>query len=431
MRDELVFPDGFLWGCAVSAHQVEGENKNNQWWQWENQGKILDGSISGKACDHYNRYEEDFDIVSSLGLKVFRTSIEWSRIEPRQGKVNMDEIKHYRRVLSALIRRKITPMVTLHHFTNPTWFEEQGGWLNPKSPELFESFVRTAVENLGDLITFYNTINEPMIFSTMGYLFGVFPPGERDLEKCFKVAKNLLLAHGRAYVAIHEVCKDLGYPKPQVAPVNHIILFSPRDPSSKDDLEEAKKRDWFFNKCILEAIDTGCIQRPLGNDEEIDYLESSWDFIGVNYYTRTLCTPQDEYFPYPLTAPEGVEISDYGWEVYPEGLKEILISLKEYGKPIIVTENGIATRNDEQRCRYIVRHLKALHEAISKGADVRGYIHWSLMDNFEWSVGYSMKFGLVEVDFKTFERRLRPSAYLYREIAEKNALLRNHLERYG
>ncbi|MBS7288469.1 MAG: glycoside hydrolase family 1 protein [Candidatus Freyarchaeota archaeon] len=432
MRSSLVFPDGFLWGCAVSAHQVEGENMNNQWWQWEHQGKILDGSVSGRACDHYNRYEEDFDIAASLKLNVFRTSIEWSRIEPKPGKVDMKEVEHYRDVIFALRRRGIKPMITLHHFTNPVWFEEQGGWLNPKSPEVFESFVRKVVEHLGDIIPFYNTINEPMIVATMGYLFGVFPPGERSLEKCLSAARSLALAHGRAYVVIHEVCKELGYPRPQVALVKQVPFFEPRDPSSKEDVEEARRCDWFFNGCFLEAINTGMFQPPLGDGEEIDYLKSSWDFIGVNYYSRTLCTPQGEVFPLPFTgAPEGAELSDYGWEVYPSGLREVLLSLRKYGKPLVVTENGIATRNDEQRCRYIVRHLKAVHEAISGGADVKGYIYWSLIDNFEWTLGYLMKFGLVEVDFETMERKPRPSASLYREIVEANALLPSHLERYG
>ncbi|MBS7247063.1 MAG: glycoside hydrolase family 1 protein [Candidatus Jordarchaeales archaeon] len=432
MKGGLVFPDGFLWGCAVSAHQVEGNNTGNQWWQWEQQGKIFDGSVSGRACDHYNRYEEDFDIAASLKLNVFRTSIEWSRIEPKQGTINIREVEHYRNVILALKRRGIKPMITLHHFTNPVWFEEQGGWLNPESPEIFESFVRKIVEHLGDLIPFYNTINEPMIVATMSYLFGIFPPGERSLEKCLTAARNLALAHGRAYVAIHETCKELGYPKPQVALVKQVPRFEPRDPSSKDDVEEAQRRDWFFNGCFLDAVSTGEFQPPLGNGEKFDYLESSWEFIGINYYSRTLCTPQGEIFPLPFTSfPEGAELSDYGWEVYPDGLREVLLSLRKYGKPMVVTENGIATRNDEQRCRYIVRHLKAVHEAISKGADVRGYIYWSLIDNFEWVLGYQMKFGLVEVDFETMERKPRPSASLYREIIEANALLPNHLERYS
>ncbi|MHA1606165.1 MAG: glycoside hydrolase family 1 protein [Candidatus Freyarchaeota archaeon] len=428
----LAFPEGFLWGCAVSAHQVEGENTGNQWWRWEEQGRILDGSTSGRACDHYNRYEEDFDIASFLGLKVFRTSVEWSRIEPKEGVINNVEVEHYRKVLSALRDRGIEPMVTLHHFTNPLWFEDQGGWLNPRSPEIFESFARIVVENLGDLFSIYNTINEPMIAATMGYLFGIFPPGERSLDKCLTAARNMLLAHGRAYQAIHETCKSLGYPKPMVAPVKQMIPFEPLNPLSKEDVEEARRRNHFFNECMLESINTGAIQPPLGTGEEQDYLKDSWDFIGVNYYSRTLCTPQNEEFPLPFAnVPEGAERSDQGLEVYPDGLRKVLLSLKQYGKPLIVTENGIATRDDEQRRRYLVRHLKAVHDAISQGADVKGYIYWSLIDNFEWVLGYQMKFGLVEVNFESMERRLRESAYLYKEIIEKNMLLPEHLEKYA
>jgi len=183
---------------------------------------------------------------------------------------------------------------------------------------------------------------------------------------------------------------------------------------------------------MLESINTGAIQPPLGTGEEQDYLKDSWDFIGVNYYSRTLCTPQNEEFPLPFAnVPEGAERSDQGLEVYPDGLRKVLLSLKQYGKPLIVTENGIATRDDEQRRRYLVRHLKAVHDAISQGADVKGYIYWSLIDNFEWVLGYQMKFGLVEVNFESMERRLRESAYLYKEIIEKNMLLPEHLEKYA
>ena len=433
---EIVFPEGFLWGAATSAHQVEGNNTNNHWWAWEQEGgHIHDGSVSGRACDHYNLYETDFDLARELGHNVHRFSIEWSRIEPREGEWSEREIEHYRKVIEALKERDIIPMVTLHHFTNPLWFEEKGGWLNPQSVELFERYTRAVVEHLGDLIPFYNTINEPVWVAYASYGLGVHPPCHTDMNEFYTAAKHFLMAHGKCYHAIHETVKDKGFSiKPQVGIVKQIPYFAPLNPDSDADVEQAKLMDDTVNRWYLEGIHTGILAPPFGKGEELDYLKGSWDFIGVNWYTRILATPMpeapEEASQTLSIAPEGAETTDMGWEVYPEGFYHSLMSVKKYKKPVYVTENGIATLDDTQRCRYILRHLYQLHRAIKDGLDVRGYMYWSLIDNFEWAEGFAKRFGLIEVNYDTMERTPRPSAYLYRDIIKSNRITVQQFEKY-
>ncbi|MGQ9722689.1 MAG: glycoside hydrolase family 1 protein [Candidatus Jordarchaeum sp.] len=429
---DIEFPKGFLWGAATSAHQVEGNNTNNQWWAWEQEGgHINDGSISGRACDHYNLYEKDFDLIKQLGHNTHRFSIEWSRIEPKEGKWSKKEIDHYRQVIQALNDRDITPMVTLHHFTDPIWLAEKGGWLNPKVVELFERYTRKVVESLGDLIPFYNTINEPVWVAYASYGLGVHPPCHNDMNEFYTAGKHFLMAHGKCYRAIHETVKDMGFKiKPQVGIVKQMMYYDPVDPNVKEDVEEAERMDELTNRWFLEGIHTGIIRKPFGKGEELEYLKDSWDIIGVNYYTRSQISPR-------LNDPKVLELmlsrrgeSTDMYEVYPEGFYKQLMSVKKYGKPVYVTENGIATKDDKQRCRYILIHLREVHKAIRDGLDLRGFMYWSLMDNFEWSLGYSMRFGLIEIDYETLERKPRPSAYLYRDIIKSNKITAQQFEKY-
>ncbi|MEM3569320.1 MAG: family 1 glycosylhydrolase [Candidatus Jordarchaeales archaeon] len=425
---DLVFPSGFLWGCAVAAHQVEGNNTNNNWWKWEQEGHTLD--LSGIACDHYNRYEEDLDIAKKLSLNTFRTSVEWSRIEPKEGVWSDKEIKHYRRVLEAMRERGLTPMITLHHFTDPLWFAEKGGWEKPESIDIFARFVRKVVEELGDLIPFYNTINEPMVYVVLGYAFGVFPPGERDIIKALTVAKHLLLAHAKAYRVIHEACKEKGYPKPKVGVVHNMMVFEPLDPNDEKHVNEANTSDAIYNRWFLESIHAGAVQPPAGQGEEVEELKGAWDFIGLNYYTRNICISSPDPTRRFNVVPMDAELTDMHYEVYPEGLYKLLVSLKKYGKPVYITENGIATSNDRQRCRFILRHIAEAHRAMREGVDLKGYIYWSLIDNFEWNEGFSKRFGIVEVDYKTLKRTPRESAYMYAEIAGKNKVTSGLMQKY-
>ncbi|MFB0561083.1 MAG: glycoside hydrolase family 1 protein [Candidatus Lokiarchaeia archaeon] len=429
---EIVFPPGFLWGAATSAHQIEGNNTNNHWWAWEQEGgHITDGSVSVRALDHYNLYENDFELAKELGHNAHRFSIEWSRIESKEGKWSEKEIEHYRKVIQALLDRDITPMVDLHHFTHPIWLEDKGGWLNPESVDLFERYTRVVVEALGDLIPFYCTICEPMMVALMGYLTGMHAPGKRDYSDYITVGKHMLKAHGKCYHAIHETVKDTGFKtKPRVGIVKHLFYYEPLDPNSEGDVEEARKRDELQNRFFLDGIHTGVVSEPFGKGEELDYLKDSWDFIGFNYYLRALTTSHVDDKVRELIRSRMGETSSIGWEIYPEGFYHNLVSVKKFKKPVYVTENGIAARNDEQRCRFILQHLYQLHRAINDGLDIRGYMYWTLIDDFEFDYGYTAKFGLVEANLDTLERIPRPSAYLYRDIIKGNRVTKQQFQKY-
>lgn len=430
--NDLNFPTDFIWGSATSAHQVEGDNKNNNWWVWEQEGgNINDGSVSGKACDQYNKYKEDITLLKEMGHQCYRFSLEWSRIEPKKGKFDQKAIEHYRDVLNTLIDNEIIPMVTLHHFTNPIWLQKLGAWENPEIIDLFENYVIYVMEELGDLVPFWNTINEPMVVSLLGYLLGMHPPNKKDINLFSKVSVNLLKSHGKAYHAIHRTVKSVTIPyiksnRPKVGIVHNLMAYEPMDPNSKSDTKEADFRAKMVNWWFLDAVTTGIISAPFGKNENITYLKNSTDFIGANYYTRYLTKSSGPYEPFsgPL------EKTDMGYEIYPKGLYNLLINLKKYNKPIIITENGIATTEDELRCKFIIQHLIEIHRAIKQEVDIQGYIYWSSMDNFEWAEGFSGRFGLIETDFDTQERKPRPSAYLYREIIQKNKITKEMQKKY-
>ncbi|GMR18924.1 MAG: glycoside hydrolase family 1 protein [Patescibacteria group bacterium] len=369
------FPKNFLWGSAASAYQVEGGNRYSDWESFGGFG--MDLPKAGRACDHYNRFEEDFNIAQSLHQNAHRLSIEWSRIEPEKGRFNEKEVEHYRGVLEALHRRKIKPLVTLHHFTNPVWVAERGGWENPGIVGYFEAYVRYLATQLADLCDFWVTVNEPWVYLSEGYLYGRWHPGKRDPLLAFLVGRNMFRAHKTAYRIIHDI-----QPKARVG-----IAYSMgylRFPSGFDPLAR-------WGRTMIKKAGVQ-------------------DFIGVNYYR-------------PIGRVNDLPTTDVGWAIYPQGLYEVLSDLKEsFGLPIYITENGLADADDDQRADFIADHLAAVWRALLEGADVRGYFHWSLLDNFEWARGFEPRFGLVEVDYQTLERKIRPSAQAYARIAEKNSL---------
>ena len=369
----LKFPEGFLWGAATSAHQVEGGNFNS-WSKWEKSQKKY---ISGKACDHYNRFKQDFDLAKSLNHNAHRFSIEWSRIEPVEGKINQGAIEHYREVLIALKERGIEPFVTLYHWPLPQWLAEKGGWLHPKAPYYFDRYVKIISENLFDYVNFWITINEPNVYASNSYLKGNWPPQKKNVFKYLKVLKNLAEAHKLAYRSLHLIDLEC-----QVGIAKNNIYF-----------ERIPFISYFWNKYFLNKI------------------KNYQDFIGLNYY-----------FHSRLFGNKNESVTDMGWEIYPKGIYYVLKKLKKYNKPIYITENGLADAKDDKREDFIKDHLFWIHKAIKEGVDVRGYFYWSLLDNFEWSDGFWPKFGLIEVDYKTLERKIRPSAYKYAEICKNNKL---------
>jgi len=430
---DLEFPDDFFWGSAAAAHQTEGGNVNN-WSEWEKiPGKIKDGSDSSVACDHYNRYQEDFDLARRLGHQVHRFSIEWSRIEPEQGKWNEDEIDHYQSVLQALVDRNIQPMVTLHHFTEPVWFRDIGSWKNPKSPEIFAPYCRKVAEELSDFDIIWNTINEPMVVTTMGYVFGEFPPEEQDFGVGLTVAKHLLMAHGQAATQVRQTYDEIGKEQPQIAPVISVSHFMPANPQNEDDLELVEYLDEIYNHVWIRGAIEGILPEPAGDGSRYPPLDNSVDFIGLNYYSRMVVSSELDFMAgeMPPRDPELERCEGLDWEVYPEGYYQVLQSFdKTYDKSIFLTENGIGTSDDEVRQRYIIRHLQEVHRAIKAGVDILGYLVWSLTDNFEWAQGFSSHFGLVEIDYETLERKPRESAYMFQQIIEQNALTTEIQDRY-
>ncbi len=424
----LTFPEGFLWGSATSAHQVEGNCDRNHWWEWEQEGlresprgHIRDGSVSGIACDYYHRFDEDHRLAAALGHRSLRISIEWSRVEPEQDRFDAAAIDHYKRVCDSMLERGLEPTVTLHHFTNPTWAERAGGWENPRMSSWLASFAAHAARGLGERVKLWWTINEPMIVPTLGYLFGIHPPCVKDPARARRVARHVLLAHGAVYRAVHEGARH----PIEVGPVLAMPYFEPLDPQSPRDRRSAEASDRFLNEYFLLGLREGVIASPVGEGEAVAGLAGSYDVVGINYYMRVLCDGRrgDVTLDGARRAAEPDRLVDeMGWEIFPAGLYRNLVRLKALGKPVYITENGMATLDDEARTCHLRAHLEEVARAIRDGVDVRGYFYWSLMDNFEWAEGYARRFGLVAVDRRTLERRPRPTAFVYRDVIAANAL---------
>jgi len=427
MAEDLRFPEGFYWGTATSSHQVEGNNRNNQWWAWEQEGgNIKDGTTSGAACDHYNRFEEDFALAKELGHNAHRFSIEWSRIEPEEGRWDEQEVEHYRRVVDSLHRNGLTPFATLHHFTNPLWFEAEGGWTSPRAPDLIERYSAYMAKQLGDAVPFWLTINEPPVLPAACYIAGVHPPAKRDFALAMTAARNILVSLGRMHNAIRAAVPH----SPQIGPVINMTYVMPAS-DSEEDRNAAALFDQYWNAYWLDGLRDGVTGRPAGDGEEVPGLKDAWDFVGLNYYSRSVIAGGRGVMGLrQVPPPPDAETSTMGWEVYPEGFYQCMARLKAYGKPVYITENGIGTDDDEQRCRCVLRHLREVHRAIGDGVDVRSYFHWSFQDNFEWAEGFRQKFGLLAMEEGTLNRLPRPSAYMFRDIARANALPAALLQKY-
>ena len=425
----LTFPKGFLWGTASASHQVEGDNRNNQWWEFEQRpGVIWRGDRSGLACDWWHNTDGhrdgDFDRMADLHQNAHRLSIEWSRIEPEPGRFDPAAIDRYRAMLGGLRDRGIRPLVTLHHFSDPIWFVKMGGWESSDSPFLFRRYVDYAIMGLRDLCDFWFTINEPMVFAAQGWARGIFPPGKQNILAAVKVVKHQLLAHGLAYQIIHE-----RQPDAQVGYAKHVRLFNGQRDGNQLDRYAAGLKRWIFEHVWVMATWDGRIRPPVGWGQPFGPLERSMDFLGLNYYTvdqtRFSLNPAN-LFGTESFRPNS-ELSDSGRdgpfaEYRPDGLYQVCQEVRQFNLPVYITENGMPDQDDDQRPRWLLAHLHQLHQAIQSGVDVRGYFHWTLVDNFEWAEGWGLRFGLFELDPITQVRTARPSAQLYGEIAGQNGL---------
>ncbi len=421
----LEFPPQFRWGTATAAHQVEGNNQNNQWWVWEHTAqRIQNGDKSGLACNWWQNAEADFDHMAAMHQNAHRLSVEWSRIETRDGVFDSAALERYRAMLLALRQRGVEPMVTLHHFTNPIWLEEQGGWENLELVvPRFQRFVVQVVRTLGDVCDLWCTINEPNVYAVMSYLAGRMPPGKRELGAAVRVFRNMLIAHVAAYQAIHEA-----QPQARVGLAHHMRVFQGLRRRHPVDNALSHLLSDVFNNSLLMALVQGRWHwlLRLGAPQSAAKLRGTLDWIGLNYYTRQRVMFDhrggDALFSSLVNTP-GVIMSDYDYgEIYPQGMLLFLRQLASYRLPIYVTENGLPDHDDDLRPGFIVQHLRMVWQAIQLGCDVRGYYHWSLVDNFEWNEGWRMRFGLIAVNTATQDRTWRTSAYLYRDIARANAL---------
>lgn len=418
----LRFPPGFLWGTATAAHQVEGDNHNNDWWLWEQQpGRIADGSRSAAAVEWWaGRAEEDLARAAQLGLTAQRISLEWSRLEPAPGRFDEEAFARYRRLLLRMGELGMTRSVTLFHFTLPQWAAAQGSWLSKTLPARFARFAAECVSRLGDVVEWWATMNEPMILVYNAYQGTRWPPGLGSMPAGFAALANLLRGHHEAYLAVKQVRPDA-----QVGIVLNLPIFDPARPTRWDRLA-AGLQSGVFNDLQTRALARGRLDPPLAfPPQPLPAGPNAMDWIGLNYYGRYLVR-FDPTLPARLFGrhvQEGITSGENDWgEVYPHGLTRRLLELNALGKPLFVTENGIFDANDTRRPAYLLRHLRAVHAAIRQGADVRGYFYWSLLDNFEWAEGWTTPFGLIAVDPATQTRTPRRSAHLYAAIIRAHGI---------
>ncbi len=415
--DDLRFPKDFGWGVATASHQIEGNNHNN-WSEFEKNNGLEE---SGIACDHWNRWNQDFELIKELGVGHYRFSIEWSRIQPTKDVWDDLIVKQYSEMVDDLISKGIEPMITLHHFSHPVWFQDEGGFEIEDNVSYWINFCEIIFNELSDRVKWWCTINEPAVFTTMGYVLGEFPPGARSFKKARSVSKNMMSAHAQCYRNLKKLPNgedsNIGF-------VKNINIFDPYKRWNIFHWIQAKILDEMFNKCWLRGLKTGRFRAPSSIfSQKIDGLRGSADFIGVNYYTHLLTTP---FMPTsvelePLKRPWEIR-TDFRYPMYAEGLRRSFEMVENLGVPIYVTENGVADKNDDFRPEHIRKHLWITSRAILDGFNVKGFFHWSLMDNFEWAEGYAQRFGLYHVNYETQKRTLKESGKLYSGIIKKNSM---------
>jgi beta-glucosidase len=424
----MTFPADFLWGTATSAYQVEGLNTNSDWWAWEQEpGRILEGHKSGLACDWWANAEADLDLAAEMGTNAHRLSLAWERIEPEPSVFDNAALDRYRQILQGMIDRGIEPMVTLHHFSNPQWLTEKGDFNSGVVADYFQRYTAKVVATLGDLVAKWITINEPMVYVFLRYLDNKFPqPSENGFLGARSAVRNLLRCHAVAYHTIKEK-----YPQAPVSVAKSLQIFEAPPGGSSLDNWWAGQVSRIFNHTWMQSMVSGKLQRPFGGGR-IPHLENSFDFVGINYYTRHYVTfpPRNGFLVNDWGREAQVSDGNYG-EVYPYGLYRVIRQVLRYKKPIYITENGLPDRQDLLRPAFIMDHLRQIWHAISFCYPVMGYYHWTLVDNFEWERGWTQRFGLVALDPETQERTWRPSGHLYRDICRSYSISSDMAERYA
>lgn len=417
------FPDDFLLGAATSSHQVEGDNRHNDWWDWEQRaGRIVDGTRSDDAAAWWaGRAEEDLRRAAELGHDGHRMSLEWSRLEPEPGRFDKEAFARYRAILSAAHEAGLKVLLTLNHFTLPRWVAKLGGWTHENTPLLFEGFAERAARELGRNVDLWATLNEPSVLAWMAYAGDRWPPGKGSLPSAFLAIRRQLDAHARGYRAVHRELPDA-----QVGLVLNLPRFEPADPRRALDRWAAAAQDWAFNGCALHALRAGELRFPLAvGVARAPELRATLDWVGLNFYGRYDVrfdpTAVDSAFGRHVQRPT-VAHGDNDWgQPSPASMVAQLERLATLDVPLYVTENG-TWGEDAHRVRYLEDHLRAIATAKRGGLDVRGYFAWSLVDNFEWAEGWVTRFGHLALDRETQAREVRPVAERYAEICKTRRL---------
>ena len=414
-------PEGMLMGVATAATQIEGGNVDSNWNDWYQRGFIKDGTDPAMDNDHWKKWQEDTAIMADMGLQIYRFGIEWARIMPQEGQINDEAIDRYRQELLLLKEKCIRPLLTIHHFTNPMWFERKGAFEKRDNLHYYLELVELAVDRFGDLCSDYITINEPNVYSTNSYFFGMWPPGKKDIKATIAVMENLAYCHITAYQIIHKKRKTMGYTDTMVGCANHLRVFTPKNSRNPWHCISAKLSAWLFQNALTEAMTLGMFPYPLRNHGKFPKGEYT-DFIGLNYYTRSTVSGIGD------GVMENSPRNDLDWEIYPQGIVDCAGQLyKILPRPIWVTENGTCDNNDRFRCRYLYEHLKALSES---SLPFQRYYHWCFCDNFEWVEGSSAKFGLVSVDPDSHQRNIKESGKFYTEIIRNQGVTNEMYHNY-
>ncbi|MBJ6759823.1 glycoside hydrolase family 1 protein [Myxococcaceae bacterium JPH2] len=418
------FPEHFTFGVATSAYQVEGGIEND-WAEWERAGKLKEPHARcGPAVDHWNRFEEDYALARAVGATAFRISLEWARVEPEPGRFDEAALEAYRERLSRMRAHGLRPVVTLHHFTHPTWFARLTPWHLPASVEAFRRYVRRVAPLLEGLDALVISFNEPMVLLLGGYLQGAIPPGIADGPRTMAAMENLVRAH---VAAREELLERLG--RVELGISQNMLAFAPDRWWHPMDRALVQLSAQAYNHAFHEALSSGKLRVSMpgvaSTRVDIPGARDSVEFVGVNYYTRAHLrfVPRPPFIEFKYRDRRERGYTDIGWEDWPEGFLQILREVRRYDRPVWITENGIDDRGGQRRPSYIHAHLAQVLAARAEGVDVRGYLYWSLLDNFEWLEGWGPRFGLYHVDFQTLERRPTPACDYYRAVATGRRLI--------
>lgn len=412
---------GMLLGAASAATQIEGGESGHNWNDWYHKGQIKDGSDPAHATEHYRLWREDVDLMSSLGLKVYRFGVEWSRLCPSEGSVDAAAVAHYREEMEYLREKGISLLLTIHHFTNPMWFEKKGGFTKAENIKYYLDLVSLAVRSFGDIVSEYITINEPNVYAVNSFYFGEWPPAEKSMKQTMAVMSNMAVCHIEAYKLIHKMRSEMGFNDTKVSFANHLRVFDPANRKDPRSIICSRTLEYLFQGAVSEAMYLGRFRLPLKAPRKIERGEYC-DFIAINYYTRSTVSGFSDGVR--KDAPK----NDLGWEIYPDGI--IRCAKKIYGfvkKPIYITENGTCDNKDDFRCRYIYDHLKLLSET---DLPVERYYHWCFCDNFEWNEGQSARFGIVHTDYETEVRTVKKSGEFYSAVIRDNGVTTECFDKY-